>query len=273
MWKLFATGLLLTVGVCQPLAAQQAPAADPALDKQLQTTLDVWEAVLPTAETVYVEFQATRKYNATSGLTKTYKGQAKFMRLPGCLIGAMVYLGELDSAGQPLPDKYELIICTGREIYIVDPKTREVLYQEISAGKGGQVADQGPLSFLLGMKKPVALNRYQMKVQKMEGLYTHLGIWPKFARDAQEFQYAELAICNQTIQGKTTQIPAYMPRRFFWIEPNKNTNTWDIIVLRHNAPDKVKRTDFQRPQLAGDWKWKKIEPVPPPPAGGTPGQN
>jgi TIGR03009 family protein len=279
----FTLGLFL-VGV--PLAAQQQPpqapanqqpAPDPAaLMQQLETVLGVWENMLPTSQTVYAEFRAIRKYNSTTGMIKTFNGQTKFMRLPDGTIGAKVFLQEIDkTTGQPIPNKYELVICTGRDVYFVDPKEKIVYFQELPGAKVGQVPDQGPLAFLFGMKKVDAKRRYALEVKKFDQWYTYVDVKPVFPQDKREFIYARLAVLNQALmaQGNKTAIPAFMPRQLYWVEPDQNENTWEISYIRHNAPDKVARGDFLKPQMPADWKLKKMETAPPPAAmGGAGGQ-
>jgi TIGR03009 family protein len=268
---------ILTAALWLPLDAQQPPPPpnqqpqppDPALAQQLNILLGVWENMLNGTETVYVEFNAQRKYNNVNGITRYYKGHAKFMKLAGGLVGALVFLQEVDrEKRQPIPNKYELVICTGLDVYFVDPADKKVHHLAIANPKPGQVPDQGPLAFLFGMKKEEAQKRYQMKVTKVDGTYSYMDIEPKFQRDAREFTYARLAIFNKAIRTDTTNIPAFMPRQFYWVEPNKNENTWDINILQHNVPQKVLRTDFQKPPLQQGWKLEKMQAAPPQAAGG-----
>lgn len=289
MRTLIAILAMLITGTWLPLAAQQLPPQAPpgqqqppgqqpqpqnpqALAQQLDTMLGVWENMLPNTQTVLVEFNALRKYNNNgTGLVKRFHGQAKFMRLPDGLIGARVRLDELDQAGRPIPDKYEEVVCTGMDVYFVEPQAKEIHHRQLPKQKVGQVPDQGPLAFLFGMKKADALRRYKMQVTMInESWYSYLEVRPKFPADEQEFTYARLVVMNRALQRQDRSIPAFMPREFYWIEPTQNENTWDITFIRQNDFARVLRTDFQKPPLGPGWKFKKMENGPPQANGGQP---
>lgn len=281
MRKLVLTLAVWTAGAWVPLFAQQPPSAPPAqqpspnqavLVQHLETMLGVWENMLPGTQTVYAEFKAFRKYNAQNGMIRTYNGQTKFMRLADGTIGARVFLRQLDNAGKEM-EKYELIICTGRDIYFVVPEEKTIYFQQLPVQKVGQVPDQGPLAFLFGMKKTEAKRRYKMDLTKKEDWYSYLNVWPLFERDAQEFTYARLVIMNQAVQTPQRNIPAFLPREFYWIEPNKNENTWDITFIRQNDPSRVLRTDFMKPPLQQGWQLKQMQQAPPAAAGNSQGGN
>jgi TIGR03009 family protein len=281
MRKLMLAVVVWTAGLVLPLRAQQPPQPPPQapppqsqaeLAQKLDVLLDVWERMLPSTQTVYAEFRAIRKYNAQRGIIRMFNGQTKFMRLADGTIGARVFLQQIDqTTGKIIPDKYELVICTGRDIYLVDPTDKVIYFQTLPAAKVGQVPDQGPLAFLFGMKKAEALRRYELQVEKFDNWYTYVHVKPKFERDAQEFHRARLVILNQAVNSQQRSIPAAMPREFYWIEPNQNENTWDIYTLRQNDPARVLRTDFMKPQLPPGWQLKPMPQAPPPVAGGPGG--
>lgn len=255
--------LAISVGAVhgQPAGPPAAPPpAPPANDPALNLLLGQWERDMGTLQTLVVEFKCTRTYTDQGGIQKEFNGSLRSMRLPDGSFGATIKL--VRAADGRVAEQY---ICTGNHIYNVWPDDKTVYVYTLPPRQAGQAPDDGPLPFLTGMKAETARKRYQLlayesKDPKYQPWYTYVEVRPNFARDAQDFTFAHLSILKQAFVNSdgAVQIPAGMPRRLLWHEPNKNKTVWDITRIQRNVPGTVDRHEFAAPTFEKDWKIENI---------------
>jgi TIGR03009 family protein len=242
------------------------PPTNPApVDPKMDFLLGIWEKSTASMNSLSGKFHCTVKNVSLNDLVTQYEGQARFMRLPADTAGAFVHMDNKTN-----PGKWQRYLCTGSHIYVYRPSEKAIYFYQLPPQKAGQPLDQGPMAFLFGMKANQAKTRYKMTIkppdpsvikdpaarQQHEEWYTTLAVEPIFEADKANFLYAELLIMNKPLVTQTENIPAGMPRRIFWVEPNKDQVTWSIIELKRDEASGVQRSDFGQPQLPEGWQWK-----------------
>jgi TIGR03009 family protein len=211
-----------------------APAtADPRLDQLLAR----WEnETRGVQQTMMAEIKSVRKDHVFNKKRQS-TGWIKFMRPD---------LARVELADAENPERYERWICTGAHVYNFAPAEKVIYVFPLEAARKGQLPDQGPAQFLFDMKADLAKKRYELKITKVTEHYTYIDVFPRFEADMQDFSYARLVILNKT----------NLPLQLYWVEPNKTEVTWDIVKIHKDAPQLVKRTEFEKPSLPDPtWKW------------------
>ncbi|MCS6850924.1 MAG: TIGR03009 domain-containing protein [Gemmataceae bacterium] len=213
-----------------PLAAQQ-PAPN-----RLDTLLQRWEQEMKSVQTLVLQCSRTEtdKVNMT---TTTFVGSAKYMR-PN--------LAVLDMVKQSNPQVYEKYVLTGTFLYEYRPKEKKIRVHELPPARQGNVADDGPLSLLLGMKAEEAKKRFDLRLVKEDQWYIYLEILPRLPADKADFQRARLVLNNKT----------FLPRELWFEQPNGNEIKWDIPKIDSNVA--VNRHEFAPPGLPTGWTVERI---------------
>src|SRR5262249_23107736 len=126
---------------------QQAPAQQPAValdpkNNKLDALLLNWEATVQGMQAFSADCVRT-KVDKTFNTTEVFGGKAKYMKPD---------LASLELVRQGNPQLYEKYICTGTFLYEYVPAQKEIRAHELPRGKSGQVADDGFLALLFGMK-------------------------------------------------------------------------------------------------------------------------
>lgn len=179
------------------------------------------------------ECKRTEK-NKTFQTVDVYKGVARFLR-PNM---ASLEMEREDKPGVPV----EKFICSGTFIYQFLFQQKEVRVHELPKPKQGQIADDGFLAFLFGMKAAEARERYDLRLVKEDQWYVYVEILPRTNADKAEFQKARLVLNKDN----------YLPRQFWFEQPNGDEVTWDIGPHVDTNP-KLNRRDFE-PTTPQGWK-------------------
>lgn len=242
---------LFALLVASPLSAQTQPPPT-AQDAKLDEVLLQWEKAMTSLQTLVVNINRTT-IDKTYQTTEVFEGTAKYLKsnLPGQASRASL---ELVKKGHP--QVFEKLICSGNFLYEFAPQTKVIRVHELPSPKLGQIADDNILNFVFGMKAADAKLRYQLFVvppPPNDKWYHYIKILPRHAADKAEFTEARLVLVANT----------FLPRQFWYQQPNGNEVMWDFPRLINNAD--LRATDFTQPPLPAGWQYVNIrrEQLPP----------
>ncbi len=243
--------LVLSASAQAPKPQDNSPAT-PASDPRLDQLLARWEKELRAVkQSMAAEVRCARK-EAVFGKTRLSTGWIKFMRPD---------LARMDLTDTENAARYDRWICTGSHVYNFAPTEKTIYVYSLEQSQKGQMPDEGPLQFLSDMNAQKMKQRYGLKISKVDANYTYLDVFPKFAKDMQDFSYARLVILNQSDRPALASLVG-LPIQLYMVEPNKSEVTYDVLRIHKDAVQAVKRTDFEKPELpAKDWKWENVRPL------------
>lgn len=240
------------------VSAQQHPAGDGqnspggAQPPQAQTADDLrqllagWEKSMHSLHTLSAQCMRTEKHK-DFGAMEIYTGVAKLMRPRYALL-------EMERKDKPglLAEKF---ICTGNFVYQFAPQQKELRVYELPPQKQGQAADDGFLAFLFGMKAADALQRFDLRLVKVDQWYVYVEIYPRTPADKIEFLKARLVLNRDS----------FLPRQLWFDSPQRVEITWDVLKIESNP--KMDRKIFDPPQTPQGWKLVRVprQPVEAPP--------
>jgi TIGR03009 family protein len=139
-------------------------------------------------------------------------------------------------------DLAEKLICTGTYLYQFVPAQKEIRAYEMPKPKPGQVADEGFLGLLFGMKSEEAKKRYTLTLAKEDQWYVYVDIAPRDPKDKADFAKARLVLNKDS----------YLPRQLWFEHANGNEVTWDIPQLKTGVT--LDRRLFDAPKAPEGWK-------------------
>jgi len=252
----------LSSWTCDLAAQPPANPTPPANDANVLQLLQLWERSTANLKSLAANFQCKVVRVNLNNITEESDGYARFMRLPDNKAGAILHL-----VNKSNPEKFQRYVCTGSHIYSYRPGEKAIYHYQLPPRQAEQPLDEGPTAFLFGMKANDANRRFRLKIEKQDEWYTYLGIEPIFPADKAHFLYAQLLIMNKPLQTQTESVPAGMPRRIYWVEPDKSEVTWTITKLARDEASGVDRSEFAMPKLPQGWQWKSgNQPAPPAPS-------
>jgi TIGR03009 family protein len=229
----------------QPPRQPMVPAAQPLNPNDpLDQLLIRWEGEMKRVQTLQASLTRIDQ-NKTFGTTDVYVGVAKYMKAQSG--PRVVNLALLELRKKDKPDTYDKILCNGTALYQWAPAEKEIRMQPLPQPKPGQVADDGPLQFLLGMKAEEARRRYELKLTKSDQYYHYVDVLPRFDQDKADFQRARMVLNKDS----------FLPRQLWFEQPNGNTVTWDIPKIENGTP--LNAREFETPTPPPGWKM--AEPV------------
>jgi TIGR03009 family protein len=221
------------------------PAAQPLNPNDpLDQLLLRWEGEMKKVQTLVASLTRIDQ-NKTFGNTDVYVGVAKYMKAQAGQ--RVVNLALLELQKKDKPDTYDRILCNGTALYQWAPAEKEIRMQPLPQPKPGQVADDGPMQFLLGMKAEEARRRYELKLTKTDQYYYYVDVLPRFDQDKADFQRARMVLNKDS----------FLPRQLWFEQPNGNTVTWDIPKIENGAALNAREFDTPTPPPG----WKMAEPV------------
>lgn len=253
--RLFALVLPALLLTGASLCAQTAPAAPAPAPAPAPTGLDGyltrWEQEMLKIQSLSAEIAQVKKdrtFNTTTKLT----GWAAYTKAgTGGASGLNLAAMELRPEGKrEFQEKY---ICTGSHLYVFAPAQKEIKVYEMPKPKEGQVADEGFLAFLFGMRAAEAKRRYDLRLAKEDTYYVYVDVTPRFPNDKAEFQRARLILSKET----------YLPRQLWFESANGDEVLWDIPRLQSGA--RLDRRLFDKPEPPRDWRMTLQKPVDPQP--------
>jgi TIGR03009 family protein len=239
-------GAQQTAPPAQPAPRANAPAA--AAPAQPATALDgylqQWEQAMQKVDTLAAQLSRAEK-DVTFNQVQKFTGYAAYMRKGSG--GNVVNLAMLEMHPEGKAEVSEKFVCTGTYLYSFVPPQKELRAYELPKPKPGQVADDGFLSFLFGMKAEEAKRRYDLKLTKEDKWYVYIEIQPRDPRDKADFKRARLVLDRST----------FLPRQLWFEHPNGSDVTWEIPNIKSGVD--LNRTMFDAPRTPPGWK---LVPVP-----------
>lgn len=241
LW-LTAAGVLLTGGTLQAQATNNANQTT-APPGQSSTTLDPvhnrldvllirWQNEMNKVQSLDAQLVRMTK-DKTFGDTVVMEGVARYIKPD---------LAYLKLVNRNRPDAYEQFIWSGNDLYEYRPADKLLRVHQLPPRPQGQVADDGFLSFIFGMKAEDVKRRYDLRLAKEDENWTYIHIYPRYAADKADFQRAELVLNSRTM----------MPRRLWFEQPNKNEITWDLARLTTGV--QLPRAAFLNPPTPPGWR-------------------
>jgi TIGR03009 family protein len=227
-------------------AATQTQA--PANSKRLDELLTRWEQAMASVQSITAQIKRT-SVDKTFQTADEFEGTAKYMK-PNLAMLEMKKKGK-----EQTTEKY---VCTGNFLYEYSFTDKVIRAHELPPPKPGQVADDGFLSFLFGMRAEEAKRRYDMKLVKgppEDQWYYYIEILPRYPQDKADFSKARLVLLAST----------FLPRELWFEQPNGNEVKWDIPKIDQGV--NLNRTEFMSPTTPQGWK---LERMPKPAAGNQP---
>lgn len=241
-----AAGAVASAQTASTTKAPARPAPTAVTAANLDKYLKSWEAEMKKVTALSAEINRADK-DATFGTTSRYSGRAMYMK-SGTGDNAM-NLGLLELKPEGKTDIAEKVVCTGTYLYQFAPAQKEIKAYEMPRPKPGQVADDGFLGLLFGMKAEEAKRRYELKLVKEDQHYFYVEVLPRLPQDKADFQRSRLVLNKDN----------FLPRQLWFEQPNGDEVTWDLPRTQNGAP--LDRKEFVAPQPPKDWKL-----VQPPPA-------
>ncbi len=240
---LLVTGALASAQTTTPIGnagntnppAVTAPANNPKLDQYLLR----WEQEMKKITTLEAEIARIDKDKSFGSLTK-FVGSAKYMKAGSGATTLNLAFLELRQEGKTeIADK---VICTGTYLYQFFPPQKEIRAYELPKPKPGQVADDGFLGLLFGMRAEEAKRKFGLTLVKEDAHYIYVDIQPRYPADKSDFNRARLVLNKDS----------FLPRQLWFEQVNGTEVTWDIPRLRVGTD--IPRSVFDAPRVPSGWK-------------------
>jgi TIGR03009 family protein len=225
--------VLLLTGACAP--SQTPPPANNKLDGYLKR----WEQEMRKVQALSASLSRTDK-DKVFGTTARYSGWAQYLKSGSGPTSMNLAAMELKPEGKTEPS--EKLVCTGTYLYVYKPAQKEIHAYEMPRPKPGQVADDGFLGLLFGMKGDEARKRYTLQLTKEDKWYIYVDIAPRNPADKGEFARARLVLNKDN----------FLPRQLWFEHANGNEVTWDIPRIDTRAT--LDRRTFDAPRAPTGWK-------------------
>jgi len=233
--------VLLLTGAAASAQTTPAPKTTTPDDnaKLLDGYLAAWEKAMRGVKTLSAQLNRVDKDKVLTN-TSTYTGFAYYMKSgdgPSAL-----NLASLELKPKDKKEFSEKIVCTGTYLYVFVPAQKEIRAYELPKPKGNQVADDGFLGLLFGMRAEDAKKKYTLTLEKVDKYYVYVWVAPKDAKDKAEFARARLVLNKDT----------YLPAQLWFEHSNGNEVTWSIPKAQTGVT--LDRRAFDKPALPDGWK-------------------
>ena len=243
---------LLALTLLTPLSFAQAPLPVPVPapagpDPKLLAHLAGWEAAMKGVEKFAVEATLVRKDLIT-------QRESKFTGNIWCMKGGLARLNIAKAVGKddkPDPADFMAYICNGQMLYEYDGGAKVVTM--VNLGKGG-TGNNLLLDLMTGMTAAAAMQRFDLKLQKVDKDYVYIEAKPKSAEDKAEFETMLLVLCDENKKGR-----AYIPRMVILRKANgQQTESWDFPDPKVN-PEGIEKKHFEPAEPPKGWRVQKAE--------------
>jgi TIGR03009 family protein len=228
-----------------PAAPADAPTvpptpADPVLDGYLKR----WEREMQSFQTLWLQVNRVEEDNVTKSVAK-YTGTAYFMK-DGTGPSAR-NLALLQTTREGSKELFEKFVCTGTYFYLFNPERREVQAVELRRAGPGAMPEDNFLG-MFGLRVDEAKRRYNITLAKQDEKFIYIRILPRFRRDQEEFEWAQVVLTKSD----------FVPRQLQYRAPNHSQVVWDFPVARVNGKMDLKW--FDKPSTPPGWKFVPVQP-------------
>jgi TIGR03009 family protein len=243
--------VLAALVLAGPAARAQAPspAAPAPADAALDNYLLRWEQEMLKVQTLSAQIVQVRKDKAFNTAQKLV-GWAAY-RKDGAGASAL-NLAAMELYPEGKKEFQEKYVCTGTYIYHFIPAQKEIKVYELPRPKEGQVADDGFLAFMFGVRAKEARRRYDLRLDHEDQYYVYVDIAPRFDRDKMDFRRARLVLNKDT----------FLPRQLWFESANGDEVLWDLPRLQNGA--RIDRRYFDKPQTPAGWRVTVVPTEPQP---------
>lgn len=160
-------------------------------------------------------------------------------------------------------------VCNGKSIFEFNADKRQLIERKLAPSLQGKAITEGPLPFIFGAKADQLRRRYWMRdITPADQVKRQVWLeaWPKFQRDAANFQHAVVILNRRT----------FMPEALRIILPDgQNKQDYAFSGTLVNDPLAIFKGDFMQPRTPRGWQ-KVVEPAlgnnVAPPGGRLPGR-
>jgi TIGR03009 family protein len=221
-----------------------APPPEPPGSDPVDRVLREWERAAAAVETLVAHFTRIEE-NKTFQTKEVFEGTFRFMK-PS--------LGILELHKKDKPDEFEKFVFTDKALFLYNRAQKTVVSFPLPPSRP---PPNGPLkgttdylqtmqTLLFGMNLDEARRRYEIKLTKEDEWYCYLDIKPRTKADEADFSQLRVVLSKGT----------YLPRQFWYEQPNRDAVTWDIT--RIDTPVPLKREEFEQPVLPDGWTMKMM---------------
>ncbi len=258
--------------VVQPVAPRAPFTLTPAQQALVDQILVKWEQQSDRVSTFTCTF-GRWEVNETFGppqemfqVSKAY-GEIKF-RAPDhgtYLVRTQQDWDKQKNAYVPRSEGLDHWVCNGKSIFEFNAEKKELIERELAPQMQGKAITDGPLPFVFGTKADQLKRRYWMRDITPADVVNReiwLEAWPKYQRDAANFQHAVIILRQSD----------YMPSGLRIILPDgKNKQDYAFENMQVNNPLAILKGDFLPPMKPFGWT-KVFIPAQAPAQAAGPGQ-
>jgi TIGR03009 family protein len=215
-----------------PPPEDPAPPPDPAHDR-LDAVLRRWEEQTKSLHSLRAHVTSTttdKTYESTTVCTGTFE------------------LLRPDSGRLEMHNKHEPIekfVWSGKFLYEYVPKQKTIRVHELPLVLWGRDLTD-PYSLLLFPKAREVRKRYDLKLVKEDQWYAYIELLPRSQEDKGNFDRARVVLTRST----------FLPRQFWFMQPNGNEITWDIPRIERDI--RLDRADFDSPKVPAGWRLERL---------------
>ena len=168
-------------------------------------------------------------------------------------------------------DPNEHWVCDGKAVYEFDAGRKQVNVYSLPPELQGKGIADGPLPFLFGAEATKLMQRYFIQVTQQNNDEIWLEAWPRFQRDAADYQRIELILDRKKFSPKALKV--YLPNTD---SQRENSTVYKFDPAKVNDPIDRFLGVFQKPRTPFGWKKVVAQPppatAPPPRQAARPGQ-
>lgn len=132
-------------------------------------------------------------------------------------------------------------VCNGKSIFEFNHEKRELIERQLAPEMRGKAITDGPLPFVFGTKADKLKARYWMRditPREDVGKSISLEAWPKFQRDAANYQYAIIMLTQRDFMPSALRIvlPDGKSKQDYSFESTQVNNPLSILATAFAAP-------------------------------------
>jgi TIGR03009 family protein len=150
-------------------------------------------------------------------------------------------------------DVLEHWVCDGKAVYEYKAREKQLVVRNLPPAMQGTAIADGPLPFVFGAKKDKLKQRYYFNVTHADEKEIWLSAWPRFQRDAANFQHVELILNRQKFLPSAIQV--FLPNG-----DSRNVYIFHLDQVKVNDPLDRFLGSFQSPRTPPFWKRVVEEP-------------
>lgn len=261
-----------------PAAAQQAPPQPrapfeltPAQVNFIDNVLDMWEKKSAQVNTftckfIRWEYDPVFAAKAKDNLRSEGRGEIKY-RAPDHGVFRMREISEWDEIKKEYVKRKDALdlphwVCDGKSIFEFNHTKKQLIEHKLPPEMQGKGIADGPLPFVFGAKAATLKARYFIRditPTAEVGKQIWLDIYPRFQRDAANFEHAELILTDPDFLPFALQL--YLPGAGAFTAQRRQPPRTAYVFQDRNVNAFLDRFSFKEP--AKPFGWQKVVEEPP----------